>query len=50
MNLKQLRDNINAICERIERHPHDNLEDYTVGIPTAHQFSKHNNNVNDWRR
>ena len=36
MNLKQLRDNINAICERIERHPYDSLEDYTVGIPAAH--------------
>lgn len=36
MNLKQLRDNINAICDRIERHPHDNLEDYIVGIPATH--------------
>ena len=36
MNLKQLRDNINTICERIERHPYDSLEDYTVGIPAAH--------------
>ena len=36
MNLKQLRDNINAICERIERHPYDNLEDYIVAIPASH--------------
>ena len=36
MNLKQLRDNINAICVRIETQPYDNLEDYTVGIPAAH--------------
>lgn len=36
MNLKIFRDQLNKICDRIEKHPNDNLEDYTVCIPATH--------------
>lgn len=36
MNLKELKEQVNKICDRIEHNPNNNLEDYTVSIPASH--------------